>query len=178
MFQVVIDNGATFIHRDEDNVVMGFLVNHEGIKEIIQSLPISKYFVAPPKTNCEEITKKQAFMLYDLLLDGHKKLEEEILLVEGCDFMFHIVIDNGVTYIYRDEDNEIMGFWMNQESIKEIINSLPISKYFVAPPKKEVEEITEEQAFMLYNLMMDYRENHKEELNARIRERYKKFRIK
>lgn len=77
MFQIVIDNGATYIHRDKDNVVMGFLVNQDGIKEIIESLPISKYFVAPTKNKCVEISKEQAFMLYDLILEGHKNRKKK-----------------------------------------------------------------------------------------------------
>lgn len=89
--------------------------------------------------------------------------------------MFHIVIDNGTTYLYRDVDNMLMGFLINHEGVKEIIESLPISKYFVAPPKRELKEITKEQAFMLYDLMMNYRKNHKEELDTKIREKYKNF---
>ncbi len=71
MFEIVIANGATFIHRSDNNMLMGFLINHEGIKEMIELFPVNKYYVEISKGNTEEITKEQAFMLYDLILEGH-----------------------------------------------------------------------------------------------------------
>lgn len=77
MFQIIIDNSTTYVYRDDNNMLMGFLINHEGIKEIIESLPVSKYSVVYKQGRTEEISKKQAFMLYDLILDYHKNNKEK-----------------------------------------------------------------------------------------------------
>lgn len=84
MFHIVIDNGATYIHRDDNNMLMGFLINHDGIKEIVKSLPVSKYYVVITRNNgkSEEITEEQAFMLYDLMLEGHKNRKKKNTIQE------------------------------------------------------------------------------------------------
>lgn len=84
MYNITISSSATFIYRDSDNNnkdssnLMGFLLHQEGIKEMIEALPISKYYVQITQGNSEEISKEQAFMLYDLILEYHKNNKEEI----------------------------------------------------------------------------------------------------
>ena len=76
MFSIVITSSETWIHKDNEvdksNKIMGFLLHQEGIKEIIESMKINKYYVETTKGNLEEITKTQAFMLYDMILEYNK----------------------------------------------------------------------------------------------------------
>ena len=72
MFNISITSSETWIYKDgcdKASGIMGFLLHREGIKEIINSMPISKYYVEASKGNLEEITKDQAFMLYDMILE-------------------------------------------------------------------------------------------------------------
>ena len=90
MFNIIITSSATYVFRDnstintiEDNFntvrnsLMGFLLHQEGIKEMIGAISISKYYVQTGQGNTEEISKDQAFMLYDMILDYHKKRSEK-----------------------------------------------------------------------------------------------------
>lgn len=91
--------------------------------------------------------------------------------------MFSITIANGATFVYRDGDlkkadgNNLMGFLINQEGIKEIIESLPISKYYAQEGSHNI-EITKEQAFALYDLIINYHKNNKDDLNKKITKKY------
>ena len=77
MFKILINNEITAIFLDdgmdgirtyEDNII-GVLFNQEGIKELIESMPISKYYIESKCTPCKEITRDKALLVYDKLIE-------------------------------------------------------------------------------------------------------------
>ncbi len=75
MFKILIDKEMTAVfndngldnlnHNDNDNMI-GFLINRDGIKELIESMPIRKYYIN--NHGNREITKEQALFIYDEIL--------------------------------------------------------------------------------------------------------------
>ena len=59
--------------------------------------------------------------------------------------MFTITISSSETYVYRESNtNNLMGFLIHQEGIKELIGAIPISKYYVQTGQGSTEEISKE----------------------------------
>ena len=89
MYKILIDNGMTAVFKDngldvlnyEDNDNMiGFLINDNGIKDLIELLPIRKYYGSVKGSGHREITKKQALFIYDEILNNQedKKINKTI----------------------------------------------------------------------------------------------------
>ena len=82
MFKVIIDNGVTYLFQDDlkdeinNSGMMGFLINREGIKELISSFPIRKYYISTKK-GYMEITKEKAMFAYDKIVEFQKEEEVE-----------------------------------------------------------------------------------------------------
>lgn len=66
---VYIDNGTNELSYRDNDKVMGFLINSNGIKELVESIPVSKYYIDTYKTGYKEITKQQALFAYDEILN-------------------------------------------------------------------------------------------------------------
>lgn len=72
--------------------------------------------------------------------------------------MYKILIDNGVTYLFIDtgidgiDTNGMAGFLINNNEIKKIIQSIPVSEYHINVPKEVgYRVITKEQALFVYD---------------------------
>ena len=85
--------------------------------------------------------------------------------------MYKILIDNGITYLFKDNNNigindkDIIGFLINNEYIIELINSLDIKEYYVNTRKIPLpyKKITKEQAIFLYEEII--KANKEKEIN-------------
>lgn len=83
MYKALIDNGATYLF-DNNTVsdfnkknIMGFLINHNSIKELVSEIPIDKFYVRDTSGNISEITKKQAYYLYEKLIAYSSNKDEK-----------------------------------------------------------------------------------------------------
>ena len=75
MYKILIDNGVTYLFIDtgvdgiDTNGMAGFLINNKEIKKLIQSIPISEYYINVPKEiGYRVITKEQALFVYDEII--------------------------------------------------------------------------------------------------------------
>ena len=83
MFKLIIDNSISALFNDngldtrDNNDIMGFLINDNGIKEIVDSLPISRYYINTRnvETGIKEISKEQAFMVYDEIIKYNNQIK-------------------------------------------------------------------------------------------------------
>ena len=72
MYNILIQKDFTALfygdlidNKPNDKDILGLLINQPGIKTVIESLPIEKYFLDKhPLGEIEEITKEQAFFIY------------------------------------------------------------------------------------------------------------------
>ena len=73
MYSILIQKDLTALfygdlidNKPKDKDILALLINHPGIKTIIESLPIEKYFLDKhPKGGVEEITKDQALFIFN-----------------------------------------------------------------------------------------------------------------
>lgn len=78
MFKILIDNGVTYLFNDKDDekindqTLIGTLINTTGIKEIIESINISKYYLETSKER-REITKEQAMFVYSEIIKANNE---------------------------------------------------------------------------------------------------------
>lgn len=78
--------------------------------------------------------------------------------------LYSILIDGkgGVTYLYDNtvsdglDASSMMGFLIHCNSTKELVNQIPISKYYVLDEKHQILEITRQQANFLYDQILEY----------------------
>ena len=81
--------------------------------------------------------------------------------------MYNILIDGGISYIMKDtnsfefEPKNMLGFFINNKEIIDIINNLPIKNFYINSIDGYFEKITKEKAFLIYNKIID---SHNEEL--------------
>ena len=82
MFKILISNGITALFNDtgidgiDNNSMIGFLINTDGIKELVESIPVSNYYINDFKNSKRKITKQQAFMLYDEIIKNQNMKEK------------------------------------------------------------------------------------------------------
>ena len=76
--------------------------------------------------------------------------------------MYNAVIDNGSTFLFLDNGNEdvydgdMSGFLINNSNIINLMESLPIKQYYLRTKEDIRTKITKEQAYYLYNQLIDY----------------------
>lgn len=85
--------------------------------------------------------------------------------------MYNAIIDNGETYLCLDTGTEdvyngiMSGFLINNENIINLMELIPIKQYYVRTNKDLRRKITKEQAYYLYQNLIDYNKVKKEEIN-------------
>ena len=84
--------------------------------------------------------------------------------------MYNAIIDGGTTFLFLDNGSddvykgEMSGFLINNDNIINLMENIPIKQYYVSPPKGNISKISKEQAYYLYQQVIDYN-NNKEKLN-------------
>ena len=90
MFAAVIENGSTWLLDIRDNLdidleilekewtkrYVGWLVNVNSMKDIMTGLPISRFIIKHPDNGLEEITHKQAYMLYEMMAQYRQDIQK------------------------------------------------------------------------------------------------------
>lgn len=89
MYKILIDNGVTYLfvdtgtHGIDSKGMAGFLINNNEIKKLIQSIPISEYYInIPNETKYRVITKEQALFVYNEIIKAHSVItltDEEVI---------------------------------------------------------------------------------------------------
>ncbi|MGN1372012.1 MAG: hypothetical protein ACI4XM_07055 [Candidatus Coprovivens sp.] len=86
MFAAIIDNGSTWLLDIRDNLeireeqlrkewnkrYIGWLVNVDSMPDIIWGIPISRFMIKLPDDTLEDISVKQAHMVYESLVKLRK----------------------------------------------------------------------------------------------------------
>lgn len=91
--------------------------------------------------------------------------------------MYNAIIDGSVTYLYLDEENkevydcEMSGFLINNENIINLMESIPVKQYYARTRQSDNPriKITKEQAYYLYQCVIDYNNNKTDELNNKLK---------
>ena len=97
--------------------------------------------------------------------------------------MYIALIENAITTIYEDlgeenfRDNRIVGTLINERGIKEFLEYLPISDYYldtagIIQGKRTFTKLTKKQAFYMYNEIFKQFEIEKENDKKKIKSRY------
>lgn len=79
MYKILIESGVTYLFKDNgmdginNKELLGFLINEEGIIELINNLPIRKYYVNTMESPYKEINKEKAKFLYEQILIANKE---------------------------------------------------------------------------------------------------------
>lgn len=79
--------------------------------------------------------------------------------------MYNAIIDSGTTFLFLDNGSddvykgEMSGFLINNDNIINLMDLLPIKQYYVSPPKENIRKISKEQAYYLYQQVIDYNNN-------------------
>lgn len=90
MFAAVIDNGSTWLLDIRDNLdidlvtlekewnrrYVGWLVNVDSMKDIIWGIPVSRFIIKSPDKGLEDISVKQAHMLYEMMASYRQEKKE------------------------------------------------------------------------------------------------------
>lgn len=92
MLAAVIDNGSTWLLDIRDNLdidletlekewsrrYVGWLVNTNSMKDIIWGIPVSRFILKHPDKGLEDISVKQAHMLYEMIAQYRLEKSGEI----------------------------------------------------------------------------------------------------
>lgn len=92
MLAAVIDNGSTWLLDIRDNLdidletlekewtkrYVGWLVNTNSMKDIIWGIPVSRFILKHPDNGLEDISVKQAHMLYEMMAQYRQEKSGEI----------------------------------------------------------------------------------------------------
>lgn len=105
---------------------------------------------------------KLANQLKSQLLEEQRSLDKQ--LEKERNSLYSLLIDGrgDVSYLYDNTDepglnaSSMMGFLIHSNSIKEFVNQLPISKYYILGENQEIVEITKRQADFLYDQILEY----------------------
>lgn len=82
MYNVVIDNGSTYLFLDNGNDdaysgdISGLLINNNNIINLMDTLPIKQYYLRTKEDIRTKISKEQAYYLYQQLIDYNNKKED------------------------------------------------------------------------------------------------------
>lgn len=82
MYKALIDKEITWLYDNSTNFesitkdIIGFLINYNSIKELVSKIPIDQFYVKECDGTIRKITKKQAFYLYDRLLEYNSNKSE------------------------------------------------------------------------------------------------------